>query len=552
MSQAGGGSSAAEVTPSVPAPGAAESGAAASGVAASGAAASGVAASGVAASGVAGFRVGQPGAASASDGAPDERRWDAVVVGAGVAGLVAARQLALAGLRTLVLEGRDAPGGSVRGHTVAGLSLDAGAESFATRGGVVSGLLDELGLTERVCAPQPYGSWVHLPSGDGPLPRTGLLGIPSEPGAADVRRTLGVMGSWRARLDLVLPARVGAGATTLGALVRARMGRRVLDRLVRPVVGGVHAADPDDLAVDAVAPGLPAALRTSGGSLARAVAQVRAAAPAGSAVLGITGGMHVLVEALVADLTSAGAEVRTSAQVDGVKRAADDPSGWVVTVASASSGAAPTRLVTSRVVVATPAAADLLGPVADPVREGDAGGTRDTGGGGTQLDPGAAVTLVTLVLDEPALDAAPRGTGVLVTPAATDVRAKALTHATAKWGWLAESAGAGRHVVRLSFGRAGDDAGALPGERDALVDLALRDASTLLGVPLRRETVVGHAVVRWTEALPRPSAAHQQAVARVRESAAALPGLAVCGAWAAGNGLASVVPDARRAARSLL
>jgi oxygen-dependent protoporphyrinogen oxidase len=514
-----------------------------------------------------------------------------VVVGGGVAGLVAARELGVAGLRVLVLEERDAPGGAVRAHTVAGLRLDAGAESFATRGGTVAALLDELGLGSRVCAPEPGGSWVHLPSGDGPLPRTGLLGIPSDPAADDVRRTLGAFGAWRARLDLVLPARVGARATSLGALVRARMGRRVLDRLVRPIVGGVHAAEPDDLAVDAVAPGLAAARAASGGSLARAVGRLRAAAPAGSAVLGLDGGLHVLVDALVDDLAARGGELRLRTSVTALAR---DDGGHAYRV-EARGRAGGSAVVTPRVVLATPAAPRLaagLAPALDDVR----------------LDDGALVTLVTLVLDEPALDAAPRGTGVLVGREADDVRAKALTHATAKWAWTARAAGPGRHVVRLSYGRAdeppapgpdaggdtgggsgrgggaevagepggirpqpGDDALAgagagggggagvagrrggvrpLPGD-DALVETALADASALLGVPLAADRLVGHAIVRWSQALPRPSAVHRDAVAAVRRAVATLPGVAVCGAWVAGNGLASVVPDAREAARAL-
>ena len=221
------------------------------------------------------------------------------------------------------------------------------------------------------------------------------------------------------------------------------MGARVLDRLVRPVVGGVHAADPDDLAVDAVAPGLPDALRRERGSLARAVRSLRASAPAGSAVQGIAGGLHVLVDALVADIEAHGGTVRTG-----------------VTVTSLDDERA------DRWVLATPSAVDLLGlTVGRP-------------------DPGAQVTLVTLVLDAPALDAAPRGTGVLVAREATDVTAKALTHATAKWAWLAQAAGPGRHVVRLSYGRAGEDV-----QPD--VDLALRDASVLLGTPLSRDQLAG-------------------------------------------------------------
>lgn len=489
-----------------------------------------------------------PAAPDAADVAP---AWDVVVVGAGVAGLVAARDLVHAGLRVVLVDGRDAPGGAVRGHDVAGLRLDAGAESFATRGGAVAALLVELGLGDDVVTPEPRGAWVHLTSGDGPLPRTGLLGVPAHPLAADVRRTLGAAGAARAALDLVLPARVGAGATTFGALVRARMGDAVADRLVHPVVGGVHAADPDDLATDTVAPGLTAARADARGSLARAVRALRASAPAGSAVQGLAGGIHRLVDALVEDVTAHGGVVLTRTRATGLTREDDGrlavrtepaPARGAATDAVPAPPAAGARtLHAGRVLLATPQAPALLRGL-DGVELGE-----------VATDDGVPVTLVTLVLDAPALDAAPRGTGVLVGPGVTDVTAKALTHATAKWGWLARTARPGRHVVRLSFGRASAAHaadGTPPG--DALLDVALADAGTLLGVPLPASSLVGHAVVRWTQSLPRPSATHRAAVAAVRDAVAHVPGVAVCGAWASGTGLASVVPDARAAAALLV
>ncbi|WP_258725455.1 protoporphyrinogen/coproporphyrinogen oxidase [Cellulomonas sp. NS3] len=528
----------------------------------------------------------RPAAAHAADdgsGAPPPT-WGAVVVGGGVAGLVAARELARAGVAVLVLERGPAPGGAVGAHEVAGLVLDTGAESFATRGGTVAELAAELGLTSRVVLPEPLGAWVQLPGLAGPLPRAGHLGIPADPWAEDVRRTIGRAGALRASLDRVLPAwwAPRGDAATLGALVRARFGRRVLDRLVRPVVAGVMAADPDDLAADSASPGLRAALAREG-SLGGAVRRLRALAPAGSAVASFDGGMHVLVDALVAEVVAHGGVVRTGADVTAVRRAGaggDGPTGAdahgqdppVAQRRAAGSGAAATDdasdagkttgagsggtcfevalrgeppVSTARLVLATPAGPELLAAGLAPELAGH------------RPDAGADVVLATLVLDAPELDAAPRGTGVLVTPDVPGVRAKALTHASAKWVWVARAAGPGRHVVRLSYGVADRTTGPLaddPRDLDpaALAALALRDASTLLGVPLRPEQVRGTARVAWSQSLPRPSAAHRDVVARVRTAVEGLPGVAVCGAWVAGNGLASVVPDARRAARSLL
>ncbi|PJJ70541.1 oxygen-dependent protoporphyrinogen oxidase [Diaminobutyricimonas aerilata] len=415
-----------------------------------------------------------------------ERPANVIVVGGGVAGLVAARDLARAGVRVTVLESSERFGGQLQRHTVGGIELDAGAEAFATRGGTVQALAEELGLADAVVAPSDAGAWLQRSSGDAvPLPATSILGIPGTPLASDVIRVIGWWSALRAFADALLPSVVGAKKTTLGEFVRVRMGRAVVDELVAPVARGVHSAQPDELELDRVAPGVRIALLREG-SLARGVRDLRAKAPAGSAVLGLRGGVARLVDELVADLRLAGATLRTRAHVESV--------GPDVVVVDG-------ERMPGRVLVAA------------------AGFTGDDAATPT------TVTVVTLVVQQSALDTAPRGTGVLVAQGAPGVRARALTHVTAKWPWLAERAG-GRHVLRLSYDRVGDD----------WREVARADAAVLLGVELPTGAVIDAARVEWTR----------------RGAADALDGVAGVGEWTAGTGLAAVVRQAREQAGRML
>jgi protoporphyrinogen/coproporphyrinogen III oxidase len=141
-------------------------------------------------------------------------------------------------------------------------------------------------------------------------------------------------------------------------------------------------------------------------------------------------------------------------------------------------------------------------------------------------DRGHRVILATLVVDQPLLDAAPRGTGVLVAEGALGIRARALTHSTAKWKWLAERAD-GRHVVRLSYDDAPDD----------LAETARADAAALLGVPLPATAVLDFARVEWY----RPN--------RYTPTPDDIP---LAGESIAGTGLASVVARSEALAAKLL
>lgn len=465
-----------------------------------------------------------------------DSRSTAVVVGGGISGLIAARELAADGWAVTVLEASNAWGGCVGSHVVAGLQLDSGAESFATRSTAVADLARELGLEDRIVAPHPGGAWVQLPNGPQELPKTGVLGIPANPWDPEVRRSLGLAGAMRASLDRWLPASLGTSSdvTSVSSLVRIRMGKRVLERLVSPVVGGVHSADPALLDVDMVAPGLRAGLRTHG-SLAAAVAAQRKTAPAsaasgpakaGSAVAGLKGGMNTLVVALLADLRERGVSLLAGKRAGDVVKAED---GWRVTAGNDTYDAG--RLV---VALDGPAAVGLLEkslPELSTLRPA----------------PGPLVSLVTMVVDLPQLDGRPRGTGILVAPETPGIKAKALTHATAKWDWLADEAGPGTHVLRLSYGRREEAGGGadLVLDDDSLLAAAVEDASALLTVRVSRSDIVDWDVVRWAGALPFAAVGHKQRVAQVREVCAAADGLTVVGGWLAGNGLAAVVADTR-------
>ena len=209
-----------------------------------------------------------------------------------------------------------------------------------------SGWPRKLGLT--IAAPAGLTAWGYAAGRAFPLPAAGVLGIPSRPWAADVRRAIGWPGALRGMLDRVLPARF-VDTTDLGTFARSRLGSRVADRLVTPVAAGVHSAPLDRLDVAAVAPGLlDAYARTR--SLSRAVASLRAAAPPGSAVRGIDGGIHTLVDALVQRL-----DVRFGARVVGVERtsaaageAGAGGAGWLVSVEGGQSVRAPRLVLATR------------------------------------------------------------------------------------------------------------------------------------------------------------------------------------------------------------
>lgn len=166
---------------------------------------------------------------------------DAVVVGAGVAGLYCARELHAAGLDVLVLERGDRPGGRVRTDEVDGFLLDRGFQVLLTAYPEARRALDfeRLGL-------RPFESGALVRTGGrfarvaDPL-RHPLRALESAPGApASLADSLHVARLWRrltrGSINEILTA---PQVTTAEALRREKFSPGLVDAFFRPFLGGI-------------------------------------------------------------------------------------------------------------------------------------------------------------------------------------------------------------------------------------------------------------------------------------------------------------------------
>jgi oxygen-dependent protoporphyrinogen oxidase len=442
-------------------------------------------------------------------------RPDVVVVGGGIAGLTAARELSGAGLSVLLLEGSPDLGGKLRLGTVGGVRVDVGAESMLARRPEAVGLAAELGLD--VVHPATGSTQLWTRGALRPLPRT-LLGVPLDLDALAATHVLSDDGLARARAETVLP--LGPDDVSVAELLGSRLGHEVVDRLAEPMLGGVYAGHAANLSAAATAPQVVAMLREHGSLLAAA-----AALPAPSTApmfAGLEGGLGLLPRALA---DAGGFEIRTSATVRVLERTS---SGFRLTVGSTRT---PEVIETDRVVLAVPGppGARLLADVAPEAAA--ALGAVDY----------ASMAVITIAV--PTLEVGD-SSGFLV-PAVDGRRIKASTYSFNKWAWV--GAASDLRILRASIGRHREEA-SLQASDEELVAHVVEDLSTATGQPIRPVDALVH---RWGEALPQYAVGHLDRVARIRAAVAAVPGLAVCGAAYDGVGIPAVIASARRAAASV-
>jgi oxygen-dependent protoporphyrinogen oxidase len=444
---------------------------------------------------------------------------DVVVLGGGIGGLAAVDRLTQGGVDVTLLEATERLGGKVYTTSFAGRPLDMGAETLVTREPTATDLCRELSLDDDLVTPASARAFVWTRRGLRPLPAGALARMPGELVELLRSRLISPLSVLRCGWDVIAPSRAPDGDVAIGAIVRSRLGRKVLEEIVDPLLGGIHAGRCDTLSTQALAPQLIGALQTGKG-LARGL---RASGPtaAGPAFATLRGGLGSLPAALATRAQDAGADVRLGSPTVAIHAAR---SGAVFVAQGDGS-----VVEAAACVVATPAgaAARILNEVA-PAAAGELGAIVH-----------APAAVVALAYPSEALAGLPAGTGFVTAGDGRLVRA--CTWSSAKWEHLRGDP----TIVKAFVGRAGAPPPAL-GDRE-LAAAVHRELARALAL---RHPPVDLRVQRFSAAIPQYFVGHLARVDRIE--AALPPHIAVAGASYRGAGLGACVRSGRAAADRVL
>lgn len=438
-----------------------------------------------------------------------------VVVGGGIAGLAAAWQLKRDGMPVKLYEPADRVGGKVRSSSFAGGIVDEAADAFLARVPHGIELAIELGLEEQLISPAARKAQVFTDGGLMRLPEPNVLGIPLEREAAEALLGPEAAGDLDRDLARTSPDPV-RDDDTIGSLVRRRLGDRIHETLVDPLIGAINAGNTDALSLTASSPQILAAA-SAGPSLIGALRHMAAGVDREAPVFhSFEGGMRVLVDALADSL---GDCITTGVSVDALEEL---PGGGLrVSLSSGEVVAAPA------VVLACPATVAAELTVAWPGASADLAAI-----------PLVSVTLVALAYPVGTVSQ-PGDLSGFVVPRNADLHITACSYASQKWGHLEGAA----DLLRVSVGHHGDQlTPALPD--DELVAVVTADIRRAIGLDADPDAV---RISRWPKAFPQYLVGHLERLGHI-EGQLNPAGVFLAGMAYRGIGIPACIDQGRTAA----
>jgi oxygen-dependent protoporphyrinogen oxidase len=445
---------------------------------------------------------------------------DAIVIGAGIAGLSAAYELHRRQVSFALLERSNRTGGVILSEEVDGYTIDAGPDSLLVQKPEGVRLCEELGLGADLVPTQPPRiAYIQRSGRLHPLPAGSVLGIPSQ-----VRPFLSTdLFTWAGKLRMAgewfVPPRRALDDESIGAFMTRRFGAEATTYLAEPLLAGIHAGDVNRLSMLSLFPRFVETEREHG-SLLRAFRHAAAAptAPSGGAFRSLPGGLSQMTRALTHTLPAENLRLEATAQSVGMGTARR--SYRVETKEGETFESRTLILATPAYVTATlirpldAALADLCAEV-----------------------PYASTGTVALAFRRPDVAHPLNGSGFVV-PRIEPGRILAATWLSSKWPHRAPP----DRVLMRAFVGGARDPGVLDQTDNDLAQLSLHSLRGLLGIsgqPLFTR------VYRWPRASAQHEVGHGARMARIDHLLQAHPGAFLTGSGFRGVGIPDCVADGR-------
>jgi oxygen-dependent protoporphyrinogen oxidase len=448
-----------------------------------------------------------------------------IILGGGITGLSCAYELVKGGAQGVTLvETQSRLGGKVLSPRSGRLIFEGGPDSFVTTKPWALELVRELGLEAELLATNPAKKSMYVYAG-GKLrrfPEGLLLMAPTQIMPFLQSDLLSMPAKLRMGLDWILPAGNTDRDVSIGEFGRRRFGAEALERIIAPVMAGIHAGDPDKLSLRSTFPQF-LELEKKYGSLIRGM---RAAAahrpkPSGKTSMFMTlrGGLESMTEALAQRI---GSVARLNTHIDKIERVGKS---WRVT-------AGDQTLEAERIICTFPAnrAAEACTAVSPQLHQALA------------AIPFASTATLSLAYSSEHFPITLDGFGFVV-----DRREEAsLTGATYTSTKFPGRVPLGTVLMRCFLGGAGREEILSEADED-LTAAVQRDLQKILN--LQAEPTETR-LLRWPAASPQYNVGHEERVAAI---AAATPeGLTFAGASYKGVGLPDCIRAGRAAAQAVL
>ena len=180
-----------------------------------------------------------------------------VVIGAGITGLAAAYEITKkiketgTKIELEIYEQAAEPGGKISTRKDGPYLIEGGPDCFIVEKPWALQLIKEIGLETQLLntRPETGGTFVFDNNTLHRLPEGVMMMVPTKPLPFLASRLISWPGKLRMAADILIPRRRESGDETLASFVRRRLGREALDKLAEPLIGGIHAGNPENMSL---------------------------------------------------------------------------------------------------------------------------------------------------------------------------------------------------------------------------------------------------------------------------------------------------------------